>query len=235
MTFKHGKDAAIWFNATDLSSYANDLAFGADVDSADTSTFGSSWKSSVAGQAVVKLDVKGYYDPALTSLPSALQVDDAVVTYLPSGTAIGDNARLMALEPTSYAESSPVGGVVAFTTSGVTDSTVGFGYSLLPKTTISASTTGAAKDDGAATTTGAIAHLHVTNIVSATGSWVVTIQDSADGSTGWATIGTFTAKTAVGAQRLVIAGTVRRYVRYVNTVTGGSSPSCTFAIALART
>jgi hypothetical protein len=235
MAFKHGKDAAIWFNALDLSSYANDLAFGADVDSADTSTFGNTWKTAIAGQAVAKVDIKGYYDPALTALPAALQVENAVVTYMPSGTAIGDNARLMALDPASYAESSPVGGVVGFQLSGATDGTVGFGYALLPKTTISASTTGAAKDDGAATTTGAIAQLHVTNIVSATGSWVVLIQDSADGSTGWTTIGTFAAKTAVGAERIVIAGTVRRWVRYVNTVTGGTTPACTFALAFART
>lgn len=234
MAFKMGKDAAIWLNSLDLTGYANDLSFSADVDTGDTSTFGSTWKTSLVGQAAAKVDVQGYYDPATTQLPASIQ-NASVLTILPAGTAIGDNARLLATDTVSYAESSPVGDVVGFSLSTQANGAVGFGYSLLPKTTITASTTGAAKDDGAATTTGAIAQLHVTNIVSATGSWVVTIQDSADGSTGWTTIGTFAAKTAVGAERIVIAGNVRRWVRYVNTVTGGTTPACTFALAFART
>jgi hypothetical protein len=80
--------------------------------------------------------------------------------------------------------------------------------------------------------TGGVAHLHVTS-VSASDSIVVTIEDSATGSSGWATIGTFASKAAAGAERIAIAGTIRRYVRAVDTVTG-SGISIIRAVALAR-
>jgi hypothetical protein len=234
MAFKHGSTAAIWFNGQVISTYANDVSVSVDVDTADTSTFASTWKTAVAGLAGAKVDIKGLYDPTFTSLPTAIQANAGVLTVLPSGTAIGDKARLIDADTTSYAETSPVGDVVGFNWSTVADGRVGYGYSLLPITTIAVSTTGASTNDAAATVTGAIAHLHVTNIVSATGTWTVLVQDSANDSS-WATIGTFTGVTAIGAQRLVIAGTVRQYVRYVATVSGGTSPTMTFGIALART
>ena len=56
---------------------------------------------------------------------------------------------------------------------------------------------------------------------------VVTIEGSADGTTGWATIsgGTFATITGVGYERLVIAAgvSVPRYLRVVDNVTGTGS------------
>jgi hypothetical protein len=60
----------------------------------------------------------------------------------------------------------------------------------------------------------------------------VTIEDSADGSTNWTTIGTFATVTGLTSERLVIAGTVRRYLRVVDNVTGTGTN--TRSVALAR-
>jgi hypothetical protein len=110
---------------------------------------------------------------------------------------------------------------------------VGFGDVLHLLAAETADGNGAAVDQGAQTTTGGIAHLHVTGM-SASDSIVVTIEDSANGSTGWATVGTFASKAAVGAERIVIPGTIKRYVRAVWDVTG-AGVSIPFLVALART
>ena len=91
-------------------------------------------------------------------------------------------------------------------------------------------------DNAAATTAGGVAYLGAS--VLALGSYtnvIITVEDSANNSS-FATIGTFTAITAVPAsQRLEISGTIRRYTRTLATFTGsGSSESITSAVGLAR-
>jgi hypothetical protein len=63
-------------------------------------------------------------------------------------------------------------------------------------------------------------------------TYVVVVQHSTDGATAWATIGTFTATGAtVGAQRIVIAaGALKKYRRYLATVTGANNQTFSFTI-----
>jgi hypothetical protein len=81
--------------------------------------------------------------------------------------------------------------------------------------------------------------LHVTAVDAGGGSWVIKLEDSANGS-DWTDVsaGAFAAKTAVGAERLRSAAsttTLRRYVRYTATRTGGSAgEGITFFVAYAR-
>jgi hypothetical protein len=95
-----------------------------------------------------------------------------------------------------------------------------WGVVLSPETSYSSTQTQGSADNGAATTAGAHAHLHVT--ASSGGTWAFTIEDSANDS-DWATIMTFTANgSAVTSERQTSAGAVRRYVRAVLTRTSGS-------------
>lgn len=72
--------------------------------------------------------------------------------------------------------------------------------------------TGNAVDNTAASTNGGAAYLHVFSVTAGTAT--VTIEDSAD-SSSWAAIGTFTAASAATAERITTTGTtVRRYARY---------------------
>ena len=83
-------------------------------------------------------------------------------------------------------------------------------------------TNGSAVDDGAGaapTTAGIRAYLQVLGVSGLT-TVTVAIQDSADGSTGWATILTFAAVTAArSVERKTATGTVRRYLRAITTGT----------------
>lgn len=75
-------------------------------------------------------------------------------------------------------------------------------------------------DNLASSAAGGVGYLQVSQFAGLTG-FVGLIEDSADGASGWAAIVTFTNVTgAPTAQRIAIAGTVRRYLRFRGDVTG---------------
>jgi hypothetical protein len=241
MAFKHGKATSVWLGGKDLSPFLNATDFSVDVDTADTTTYGSTWKSAAAGQAGSKTDFAGLYDPTLADLVTLLAIDPGpagtVLTYAPAGSlAIGDLARLVSVVETGYAESSPVGGMVACKYQVLGSGAVGIGQVLHLLTIDTGTTIGAEKDDLAATATGWMAHLHVIAQTGG-GSWVVKLQDAAVSNTYTDLAGgAFTAAVGATAQRLAGApgSTLRRFVRYVATVTGGTTPTLTFALAYSR-
>lgn len=238
MPFVHGKSTTVLFNSTDVSSYLSNTDFSADVDTAETSTYGSGWKTFLAGLADATAGFTGLYDPTnAATLDAVLGVDSGVLTFCPGGgAAIGDMARLLSVTSTNVTRSAPVGDVVALGWDAHSEATVGLGQVLHPLGADTNTTTGAEKDDTAATTTGWTAHLHV--IAVSGGSWVVKLQDAAVTNTySDVTSGAFTAATGATQQRLSSASgaTLRRFVRYVATRTGGTAgDSITFALAYAR-
>lgn len=234
MSFVHGKNAFAMIGALNMSPYLNSLDLSVDGETADTTCFQATWKTAIAGTVGAKLDFGGLYDPDAWD-PGALS--PGPLTYAPGGAStIGDRARLLNVIETSYAKSVPVGGVIAVKGTFTADNAVGFGDVLHTYSTDTDTTTGADKNDGAGTTSGWIAHLHV-GYVSA-GSWVVKLQDAATNDWADVTGGTFTAVTGVTSQRLLSAASttaLRRHVRYVATRTGGAGTDIiVFFLAYAR-
>ena len=122
MAFRHGRYAEITVNSVDLSIFCNSADLGIDVDTADTSTFTATWKTALAGLAGGKLDLKGDYDPTGTTGPAdvfqgLIGADPFAVVVYPGGNTSGQGSRAFNAILTSYAESSPVGGVVTFSAS----------------------------------------------------------------------------------------------------------------------
>lgn len=232
MAFVHGSNTQILLDGADVSTYFRELSTSIEVTTAETTTFRKRWKTHIPGVAGGEVTLSGLYEPAFDSAP--LMATGSVLTIGPAGLdTAGQMARLVSVVSASYSESSSIGDAVLFDWDVTADTPLGAGHILEPLTAISVDANGTTFDGGAATTTGAVAHLHVTS-VSASDSIVVTIEDSATGSSGWATIGTFASKSAPGAERITIDGTVRRYVRAVFDVTG-TAVSITCAVALART
>lgn len=156
-----------------------------------------------------------------------------VATFGIAGIAALSPVALVLANSAQTTITSQATDVVAATVSIETDGTVDAGISLEPLAAVTTTTTGTARDGGAATSNGGVAHLHVTAFSGLTSN-TVTIEHSVDGATSWATLGTFTAATGTTSQRLVIApGTaVRRYTRVVDTVVGVGS--CTRHVSFAR-
>jgi hypothetical protein len=235
----HGKNTAVWWNLTEAGVYLDSASLSIDADLGDTSTFGTDWKRYIGGGINATVGFTGKYDAdAAIAIEAKLGVDNGVLTYCPGGAAaIGDRARLVSASATTYAESSPVGDVVTFAWNVQSQAAVGLGQVLHPKGEDTNTTTGATKDDAAATATGWVAHLHVFLVDG--GSWVVKLEDSANGS-DWADVtgGAFAAATGGTWERITSAtGTaaLRRYVRYTATRTGGTAgDGIWFALAYAR-
>jgi len=233
MSFVHGSNTEVWIEGVNASAYFNSADFAVDVDTAETTTFKKSWKTHISGAYQSTIELGGLYDPTYQTIQDALPDSlPIIVTVMPGGgESIGDNARLARVIATSVKESSPVGDVVAFSASLIADTTVGLGKVLHPDSVETSDGSSTSVDNGASTTAGAVAHLHILDI-SGGDTITVTIEDSANNS-AFSTIGTFTLDDAVGAERLVINGTVRRYVRVTWDISDDAGP-VQFAVAFAR-
>ena len=237
MSFQHGKGSQLLMDENDLSAWFRSLDLSADVDAADTTTFTKSWKTFIPGLISGAMEGSGIHDADQQNVKATLQAaTDSVLTFSPGkATALGDPARLLVPRSTSMKESSPVGDVVAFDWSAQADGTLGFGRLWHPLAEETSTSTSSYIDGGAASSTGAVAHLHITDLVGDT-DLLVEFSDCATPGGSYVAItgGAFTLATGVGAQRLEIPGTIRRYVKATWTITG-STPSVTFAVAMART
>lgn len=157
----------------------------------------------------------------------------APVSVAPGGFTVGSAVWLGSSVLSQLGIPSEYSGLVMMPITFTAKDQALWGHVLTPLQTITATTTGTAVDNGSLSLDGAIANLHLTAI-SGSPSLVVTIEDSANNST-WTTKGTFsTLSASAGAQRISIAGTIRRYVRAVCTITGGSSPVAICQVSLAR-
>lgn len=234
MSFKHGSTAELWLGGADVSEFFNSMDFSVDVDTAESTTFKKTWKTHIPGAAASTLDTGGLYDPTMSDVRDTLGVSaGTVLTAGPAGLeAVGDLARLVKVLTTTYAESAPIGGIVAFTWGVVADGDSGLGVTLHPLASRTATGNGTTHTGPVGgSSNGAVAHLHVTS-ASASDTLDVSIEHSTNG-TDWTELDAFTQVTAAGAERIEIAGTVNRYTRAVWTI-AGTSPDFTFGVALAR-
>lgn len=232
-----GRSTRVLVNGANLSSYFRTANVTNGVELTDTTTFAATAKTFLAGFPEGRLTLDGLFDGATGAvddvLTTALAGAGNVVAVSRDGFTVGSPADILSARETSYATTASVNDAVAVSSEFVADGGIKSGVVLRGLTAASATGTGTAVDGGAATTNGGLAQLHVTAITGTTPSVTVVVQDSADGSTGWATIATFAAKTAVGAERVTIAGTIRRYTRESHTVSG-TGVSVTFPTMVTR-
>ena len=72
MAPRHGKNTTVLLGSVNLSSYLDSMDLSVDAERTDTSTFGTSWRTSLASFVEGKVDFSGYYDPTATTLGSAV-------------------------------------------------------------------------------------------------------------------------------------------------------------------
>lgn len=118
MAFKHGKAAEITVNSVALSAFCDTADLSIDIDTADTTTFGATWKTALAGLAGGTLEIAGSFDPTTTTGPasaltSLIGDDPFAVVYEPAGAAANQSRTFNAIL-TSYKESAKVSDKVTF-------------------------------------------------------------------------------------------------------------------------
>ncbi len=182
------------------------------------------------------IDFAPFFNPASGAahdVLSALPTTDLTTTFIAVNALDGPAASLIGKQ-INYDGNRAADGSLMFATSGVGNS-YGLEWGELLTNGIITSTAAenlGSRDDGAATSHGLQAYLHVLGFTGT--SVTVTIQDSADNSSFSAvTGGAFAAASAVGAQRIATAAgaTVRRYLRLALT---GTYTSAVLAVNVIR-
>lgn len=236
-----GKTAALYSGGIDLSGYFRSGSING-VAAVEDSTV---WGAATAAHAYTPtlLDhtaafggfFEGGADKVDEELAAALGTDSTpIMVWLPAGDAVGNRAFPIMADTTAYEITDEVDGLIE-----VSAEVQGNGWYpgivLAAKATYTSTSTGAAQDNSASSANGGDAFLQIFS-VSAGDTIDAVVQDSADGSTDWQAIATFTQGTDANdpqAQRVVIAGTIRRYTRAVLTL-GGASISIVAAVQLHR-
>jgi hypothetical protein len=240
MAFIHGKSSQVLHGAYNLGAFLNDASASADVEVAETTSFGSSAKTYLVGLRDGTVSASGMFDGAAGAVDEVLSASIGSDTLAPvtigyNGTTLGNRVTILKAKTTSYEVSTPVGDVVAVSYSAQADGGLDQGVSLAALASVSATTTGSSHDNSASSANGGVAQLHVT-VNTRDADATIKIQHSADDST-FADLATFTvvATTVTTSERVIVASgtTVNRYLRAVNTLSAGTG-SITYQVSFAR-
>ena len=235
MAFLSGKDTKILVDDVDLSGYFNNLDETAELAGLVTTTFGKAAVTRVTGLKDGRVTLGGFFDSGVDAVDEEIRAAFTtfrVFTAAKEGLVIGKPTTLLSALSTNYRRSAPVADVVSVSVDIEPDGGLDFGVSLHDLTAETATGNSASVDNAAATTTGAVAHLHVTAASGTTPSLTTKVQHSVDNAV-WVDLITFTAATARTKERKTVTGTVNRYLRETRTISG-TTPSFTFAVACAR-
>ena len=222
-----------YFDEVDLSGDARSIAgFGREFDEVDATGFSSSISYYTLGQQRTIFD--GYQalfnNTALLGAFTELKTKEEYFVSLHLGIraapAVGDpawGARLNQASMNMDGSDALLLSIIANPGAGApaTDAPLdkNWGHVLAPLASRDATYTGASINNGASSSAGAYAILHVTS-VDAGGAWTLITQHSAD-DTNWATLHTFTANAQTLAGELqTTSSTVNQYTRALLTDTG---------------
>ncbi len=247
MAATHGKNTGVVVNENDLSAFFNEADISGEAEIIDVTTFTNQSKRYIVGYRDGKVSLKGLFgskDPLVSSDPK--ETDDVLRPILGDDTiaqnvliaieglsVFGNSVSFFLAKQSKYSVTSPYNGVVSVMSDLTADRGISVGPLLLTKQARTVAGSSPAYDMGAATTKGFIAQIN-TLAVGATTSANIIIEDSADGATGWATIGSFTAASIAGAERIETNGAVRRYVRASWTFTGANGATFVVSFALQK-
>lgn len=228
-TFNHGKNAKVLVGSYDLTTSFKEFTASTNIDMAETSAFGNSYKTYVQGLGESTIGLTGMWSGG------ASEVDDVLggligaagtlpVTICPQGYGLGYKGFGIGANESSYEVTASIGDVVGVAAEFQSTVNTGgkSGILLTAGASISATTSYTGQDNAAATSNGGYVLMHVTANSRSTTSTII-VEDSADNSS-WATIATFgtIALGSVDNEYIALSGTIRRYARVTVTLTAGT-------------
>ncbi|CAB4156585.1 Phage major tail protein TP901-1 [uncultured Caudovirales phage] len=120
-TFTHGKSTAFKLDnaagtITDISNTLTDVSFPQTVETAETTSFGSSAKTYVVGLSDSTISLSGNFDTTVDAHIAGVLGQAATLSfeYYPQGTTTGNVKYSGEAILTSYEKSGAVGDVVTF-------------------------------------------------------------------------------------------------------------------------
>jgi hypothetical protein len=219
----HGKQSKIFVNGHHLSKQFTSFDLQMNADTAEKTGFQSEAKEYNVGMIGATLSLEGLFDDSATAadkyLADVLGGSGSIWCVFPEGDAAGkagygidgiNNTHSVMATKDDNAR------IAAGCQSNVGAERI---ISLLPLGAKTASGSGTAHNNSAATIDGGSAYIQADGV---TGTVTVKIEHSADGVT-WADLISFVNVSAAGAQRVEITGTINQYTRATFTVDNGES------------
>lgn len=240
-TFRHGKNTITAVGKYDLTTFFTSATTTNNVETLDSTTFGSANKTYVPGQKEGTVSFEGLWSGAANEVDVALLAALGTTTPTPitvgtEGAAIGRRAKLLDANETSYEVSSAIADLVSISAEAQATDGLDGGVLLAAQQTVSATVDNTGVDNSASSANGGVAHLHVT-ANTRDGAATIKVQHSSDNST-WVDLVTFTATTSTTTttERVVVAAgtTVNRYLRAKVSSLSGSTGSLTITVGFAR-
>ncbi len=234
MAKKSGLGQLLYSEGNPISNDIESFEISSPRESIPATGIDSSAMERLHGKASARIAAVAFFNKATgqAHLTWRLPADGDKITTLLMGSAIGDTAWAMIGKQTDYAGNRDADGSFLFDYESLGNKTPLDDCESFSPLTHSSATNGAGKDDGAATSNGIIAYLHIANITGT--SVAVTIEDSANGSSGWTTILTFSTVSdgsEPAAERKTATGTIRRHLRVV---TAGTFSDAQFLVVYRR-
>jgi hypothetical protein len=222
----HGKNTEVFFNKYDLSTYFDSANVSANADTAEVSTFGISSKTYVPGLKDATLALEGLYDGDASAVDEILEAacgsDGNEISVYPEGDAVGKFGHAMQAIETAYSAVETIDGACRVSAAAQSNGTAA--ERVVSLHALGAETsewTGTSSDNGASSSSGGSAYIHVTAV---TGTVEVKLQHSSDDfSADTEDLESFTAVSAASSERITFSGTVKQYVRGYATIGGGES------------
>lgn len=120
-TFRHGKNASFKVDnsggtLTDISNTLNSVTFPREIETLETTSFGSSTRSYVVGFSDATISVEGSFDATVDAHLAGILGQEASVSfeYGPEGTTAGYVKYTGEALMTSYETSAGVGDIVTY-------------------------------------------------------------------------------------------------------------------------
>lgn len=121
MAFVHGKNANISINAVDWSPYSDNISVPKDIDTSETSHFGTNAKTYIMGMEDSKVTVAGLWDATLDAAAQTILAGQAngtllsvPVIYGPAGSTTGNVKYTFSAILTQWQVDAGTGDVVKF-------------------------------------------------------------------------------------------------------------------------
>lgn len=236
MAFKHGKDTKIFVNSSDYSTYFSSADANRTSDIAESTTFGNSNKTYIAGEKDGVVSLTGFFDATADGvLQPLLGGADLDLVIGIDGLDTGDSATFQKGNINNYAVSSPVGDIVATSVDVQSDEGMWNGKVIVASAFTTTGAQGSADDNTASTSNGFGAFVIVTSVSGTSPTGDIKIQHSADNVT-YADLITFTQVTGATSEVKFIAEgtTINRYIRVHNTIGGSSTPTINAIVGIGR-
>src|SRR5262245_63538627 len=94
MAFQHGKEAKVYVNGWDLTTFLTEFAATLNGEAVDVTTFGDSWRDFISGLKTAQFSANGFFDGAddqQDEIISALtNVADSIWLWFPQGDTLGN-------------------------------------------------------------------------------------------------------------------------------------------------